>query len=397
MKNKNFNINFYKLAFLFLQIYAFVLPVDVILSGSNNIAYSNYIAIIFVLASLLEFIMKKKIYIRNFKDNVFLIIFPIYAILTIFFRQNEKTSFSLIVSFLVSYMLFFFAMLHNYNDDEKRKLIKIIEHSTIVVWLALIFFGNTNMNGRLNLSNGQRTMDPNYFVVGLSLLVSIKFFKILNRESNIVNVIELLSLLLISFMTGSRGGLIAILFAMLVLFLFSNIKTKNKIMFIVVMPIFVLILFKVGTQIIPQNVLERFSLENIEKGRGTGRIDIWIHALKMYSNNNVFRILFGSGFGTFQSVYSYDGHIAHNTFIQVLTEFGAIGFMFFVIMLCKVLIKLIKDKNYVLLSCVIGFLGGAMSLNLITYRAVWFVIFLIYVDIYKGNMKVKNEENAKNI
>ncbi|MEH7460134.1 polysaccharide polymerase, partial [Bacillus sp. JJ1127] len=89
----------------------------------------------------------------------------------------------------------------------------------------------------------------------------------------------------------------------------------------------------------------------------------------------------------FSNYYEYQFNeklYVHNTFLEILSESGTIGFLLYVTFLCALLVKLTKyslfrEKPYLLLT-MIAFLFQMMSLSLIINEA--FFLFLAIVVKY---------------
>lgn len=388
----NLKINFHKIGIFFFMIFILILPIDAVLVDKRtNLAYINYVILIYLLLRTIEILREGKLYTKDFTHNKLLVIFPIYLIFTIFFRQSELYSSFWILTFIVSYLFFFFSILNNYCAKDVKLIEIMIVLSSILVFLAVILFGNTRMNGRLALQMGSRTMDPNYFSVCLCLINSVCFYNILNKKKRIMHSIILIFLLLVIFMTGSRGGIIANIMALFILFCFSNIKLKNKIMFVIVLPIVILLFGNILIKNIPQNVLNRYTMQYNEKSKGAGRLEIWNHGLYTFKNNNVFRMIFGTGVGTYKYVTEYDGRVAHNMFIQMLVETGVVGEFMLIIIIFNTLKNTIQKKDYIVFASLCGLLIGAMSLDFINSRMLWFCLFLGNSELNVTQSKINKE------
>ena len=90
-----------------------------------------------------------------------------------------------------------------------------------------------------------------------------------------------------------------------------------------------------------KNLMIRFL--NLKEDGGSGRLFIYSELLKLYKNSTLFEMVFGHGY---QSTNKYIGILAHNDTLQILFDFGFIGFLLYSLFLFY-LIKLavVKHKN----------------------------------------------------
>ncbi|MCP4926371.1 MAG: O-antigen ligase family protein [Gammaproteobacteria bacterium] len=154
----------------------------------------------------------------------------------------------------------------------------------------------------------------------------------------------ILSTVLTVLLSGSRGGLIGlIIVAILTARLWGDYK-RLVFMPAIVMPIIVSLLFALENDYIVK-MLQRMVL--LGSGDSTvatsSRIDIWLALLDVYTSN-VRSMLIGNGYGI--SEYIGFGARAHNLYIMILVEFGAIGLILWLVLLRKVVRFIKRLKVY---------------------------------------------------
>ncbi|OOR05101.1 polysaccharide polymerase [Bacillus cereus] len=229
--------------------------------------------------------------------------------------------------------------------------------------------------------------DPNIFI----FYNTIFFMYYITNLYNTNNVIGFILCVTTSLLTFSRGGILAIVLVILVYICMSSFAKKVKI-------IMGLVLFGV--------VIFSFSLSNVVMGgelddilnkrisdfshdNGSGRFTLWEAAFKYFLSNPYI----GIGAFNFSNYYEYQFNAklyVHNTFLEILSESGIIGFLLYGAFLCILMVKLTKynlfrEKPYLLLT-MIAFLFQMMSLSLIINEAFFLFLAVVvkYISIYEG-------------
>ena len=177
-------------------------------------------------------------------------------------------------------------------------------------------------------------LDPNFvgipFVASMTLLLD----NVLNKKKTFVSITLYVVNAIAIVYTASRGSFLsAIISSVLVFafFLFSKkIKFTRKLFYFVLVVLLIGILIKV---IETQFPLQWERLTDFDSGdMGSGRLDLWKSALSWWEQNPIFG-------GGLHSNYLNTGRATHNTYLQILSETGLIGFgigiTFFVLMLKK--------------------------------------------------------------
>jgi len=100
------------------------------------------------------------------------------------------------------------------------------------------------------------------------------------------------------------------------------------------------------------NVVERVKTIGFDESASSGRTKLWKHAIDYFKNHSIF----GSGYGNWKlasipydkidlATFTMSYHV-HNDFIEILTETGLFGFIFYVFMFLFLLFYIVKSvKN----------------------------------------------------
>lgn len=372
MKNK-----IHRMSIAVLALFLLLLPIDAALGNLiGKISLINYIGFIYIFLRIFQIVLiDKKFSIVSFKKNIFLLIYIIYFVVSMLFRQNDQFNLFFYESFLLSAFIAILAIADTYEKKDFILFEKSIAFSFCSVLFAYLFMATTE-NGRL-VFNSTRTMDPNFFASGMCLMVGVLFNNILTKNKKILWIIMLVFALFIIMLTGSRSGLVANLVVIFFIFLFnSNVSRGKKISFIIMMLFVILFLSTNITKYIPQDILARFSLNYMINDSGAGRFIIWKRAIEFFYNNNILRMFIGTGPGTFQYLVMNGGHAAHNIYIQTLVEGGFLNFVIFMLFVIKTCINNLKNKNYLMFSVFIGCCISGLGIDINITRFFWICVFL---------------------
>lgn len=171
-----------------------------------------------------------------------------------------------------------------------------------------------------------------------------------------------------------RSGIIIILSVLVLLyyrdFLRRNIMyPKNWIFGVVVILCGILVYYKFSTSIVDVN--QRFNM--IEDDGGNGREAIYKDVISRYASADISCQLFGNGFNSVAGTDKTRALSAHNDFLEILYDFGAIGLFFYILIhisLIKWSIRLFKQQSpmsFPVLISYICFFVMSMVSHLVLY------------------------------
>lgn len=178
--------------------------------------------------------------------------------------------------------------------------------------------------------------DPHTFALYLGILIpfTIGFFFYNNKKNKKFYIFQITVMFLAFLFTFSRGGYFGFLVSFLFIFGFSfwyfKIKLNKKSLTAIFLGFLILILI-FSNSVFGERLLSSFSLSDISN---TGRIQIWKTSASVFLQN----LVFGAGLGNlpifFDPVASVKSPInAHNTYLDILSEVGLVGFFFFAMFL----------------------------------------------------------------
>ncbi|MDT8383279.1 MAG: O-antigen ligase family protein [Gammaproteobacteria bacterium] len=223
--------------------------------------------------------------------------------------------------------------------------------------------------------------DPNELSVFLAIAIPMAWYLSMRHQTVWLvwlNRLLIAALLIAILLTGSRTGLVvACVGITFILITMSRGSTGAKIS--------VGLLLIVGAialpQVIPESTWARLATLEEELASGTlnNRTNIWSAGLSIWLNN----LAFGVGAGAFRTATHINhGFVAapHNTFLSILVELGAVGFMLFGAIM-YVVWKKISEMPYLerwlyLSTCIILMLG-LFTLTWETKKPLWLLGSLI--------------------
>jgi O-antigen ligase len=177
-------------------------------------------------------------------------------------------------------------------------------------------------------------------------------------------------------LTGSRGGVLASMVALLIVPLTMTRLSPGR------LALAILLLIGSGAlavAYVPETIVNRLATtgSEVEDLSFGGRLRIWKAGVTAFAE----RPLIGSGTGAFKSAVSpylgYAPQVAHNSFLSVLVEEGLVGFLLYATMFIAVFLALMKlppfERRFTLV--LLATIGVAMMpLSWDDRKSVWFVL-----------------------
>lgn len=366
----------------------------------------RYVAIFFIVGVLMKLMFAK----RKIKIDFWFIIAVVIAITSIilsFFGIKGYTSFPIT---LVFNLIFFFCML-NCPISSKKVLVDQIWWFTILTlaysaWFLLQNGLSAFEEGRVNIF--EDSVNANQMAIGLAMLAAslVAHFLISNFKQKALHIALILATVFLTFLTGSRTSLLAILISSVIIFLYWLKLNSGKFGTALVITLLSAVLLYGIYQFLVSRfplLMDRFTVDNVVESGGTGRVDVWKAFLTEYFPHYW---LFGIGFDPQNLFYAVAdvngvGHGAHNIIIDILASSGIFGLTLHLMVFEKTRkeIKISAKKDcsalfpFAMLVCII-FTG--IGENVIRGRLFWFSIALCIIFTILINKEKTNAEEQKN-
>lgn len=326
------------------------------------------------------------------------LLFWLITVVSIFYSVNSDKTFSSVKALTLNLALVFcLGLMEEYNERELQLMQNALLVGGWITIALMLIFSDMSLNGRLTLLLGEKTQDQNYINGYFLYTFSWHCYQLFLQKKKL-HIIPTISILSMVLLTGSRGALVAFLLVIVVhvCIMFANSRHKiRNIVLVILLMILLLLVFDMILARMPENVAQRYSWDYIAEKGTSGRTRIWKFLLQHYSNDSVFRMLFGHGYGTTILVNTMDGRVAHNLYLDNLITLGIPGLILQLITQGTIVSILIKRRNYPLLGAYLGMIGMCISLSLVAYKPIWNIMLLSLAIDTHCRMHAPKENNNK--
>lgn len=309
------------------------------------------------------------------------LVYVIIVMISFFYSYDAADTMQRIVTISMNIGAILVLSMVSYNLREIHVLIKAVVFSGWLTLILMTFYSQVDLFGGLRLTvvvNGVY-QDPNY-LTGFLIFPSLYYYYDLIENKKKLSLIKMCVFLIFILLTGSRGGLLALVGATLLLTV-TWIVDKGFRMSSVVKIFSVLLLFiaviAVAVNVLPEEIVNRYNVTTVVESGGTGRFAIWTMAIENFSNFSIFNKLFGCGAGTI--AYFTGGIVAHNLWLESLLEIGALGTLVLFIFYYVYLNKAYAMKEYVVAASFFGYIIMSMSMSLFSFKPIWNIMLLILI------------------
>lgn len=293
---------------------------------------------------IIAYLLTNKIYVKNSIARSYYA-FIIISIITALIPGNYHFGLIYILKFisiLCIYLIVYFlcAWLENFE----RTILKTIIASAIiplVLGLYQIIFNKeaSLIAGDLNRIHGT-FVHPNVFAFFLLIIIAVSVIYLLNYNQKNLFLYFIIALSLVElYSTYTRGAWLGLAFMVIIYTTFSKIKFSNKLL------IFTLIIFLIIPLYTP--IADRFAnvlSTNPEESSLATRVYIWKEMFILAFH----KPLLGYGIGSFKTLSSHVlnwGIEAHNDYLKLLVETGALGLISYLVIQWNTLATIIKKKH----------------------------------------------------
>jgi O-antigen ligase len=384
-----------KVAFLLPLFYVLVFvvvgrPQD-ILTFLSALRPALILEVIAVLLALMNFAqLFSNVSFRNRQVTLFIALIAL-MIISIPFAVHRGWAFMFVFTEYISVIFFFFLFFIITTSSGALLNILKVACFSITAYLALSLLGGSLKGGRLGVGG---MFDPNDLAYLFVSFIPLNFLFLARGNRIYVRCISVFNIAfgsLAVLMTGSRGGLIGLMVAFIVLLISKtrSVKFIHKVAFIALC--LALVLFKSGS-IDFERLSTTFQPENdYNVTDDFGRIDLWKTGLRLMLTHP----LTGVGANCFEMSVAQDRQdrglvprwqTAHNSFVLIGAETGIIGFVLFTLLnfnAFRIFSKVARhgpseEMRRIAEMARIGFVGNfACSMFLSQAYSVYWVFFIV--------------------
>lgn len=256
-----------------------------------------------------------------------------------------------------------------YNEEEQ----KMIENIWIIVGIicAIVCITSTTTinqyENRIQIYILGYEEDVNHYPMYFTMPLVVAIKRITEKSKLMPLYAGLIVAMLYSVLKlGSRGGLIGVVCGIFACILFGAKSLQSKIGTMVAVVVVAVVVVLVLFPLLPEDVQQRFTVENVVESGGTGRVDIWKFSLS-YTFEKPERIMFGSGlfstYSIFPSTARVTNYVCHNQFIQTFFDQGIFGLSFYIATYAACIGRNIK-KNPYYAAAMVAIFGFSISLTM---------------------------------
>ena len=247
--------------------------------------------------------------------------------------------------------------------------------------------------------NGESVVNGNSNTVSLtvSMLSFFLFYEVFAGQHKIISSIPLVLSVVVILFTGSKAGFFSVvLYILLNISFYSSITLKKILALCIAIGFLIYIVFNneymyllLGTRL--EDFLGSIGvLDTLVIGDSTNiRSDMYVKGIDMWMDAPIF----GNGLGAFTAYSGYHTY-SHNTYTEILSSFGIIGFVVFYFLPMVTFYKALayrKESVFVkmaLVLSIIGFFFDTKSIKFLSYMGMVIVIVgYIFVNNYECDNK----------
>ena len=283
---------------------------------------------------------------------------------------------NILISLLPFFPFYYFGLKGYLTDEKVLKLFILMLPISI-----LSFYINRN-----NILENQMVDDENVVTNKAYLFVALLPYVFLISKRKIFAIFSFLVLIFFIIQSAKRGALISAVMGAIIFiyYQFSTIDPKKRFQGYIFSFIAFILILKFSLDLYQSNEYLVNRMSKIEDG-GSGRDIIYSNLWNnWYESNHILNYLFGFGFVS-TIHYSGTGHLAHNDWLELLTNFGLLGLFvylsIFLSMIEMILGKGMKKKYKLILICIflISLVQTIISMYYTSPTTIFSAILLGYI------------------
>ena len=353
-------------------LYFLLLPTTIAVnSAGNSILKLATLPIgLFFLISLL--LSKRKLQINGV--HLALLVYTLSVVATLF-CDTGAVSVDFVVGYVLNAALYVCLTVVPYNKSE----LELMENVQIVLLVILnvitLFFSGTEDNRTTLMIMGQ-TSDPNYFVGFFIFPLTIALKQVVSGKRRLLYMALVAVSMYSIFLSGSRGGLLAVAVTLAGFAVLYPSGFVKRIALLVGGLALMFVLWVVFRPLLPENIVERMSVESVLESGGTGRLEIWKSMIQEIVDQPE-KLLLGRGINAMHRLFingAWGDTVAHNQVLQIMYNQGFVGLISFLALTGISFFRCVKRRKTVAIA-ILGMMALSVSLSFNqTTRTFWNLI-----------------------
>lgn len=353
-------------------LYFLLLPTTIAVnSAGNSILKIATVPIgLFFLITILMSDKKMNLNIVHFS----LLVYTLSVVVTLFVDTGDA-SIANVSGYILNAALYICLSLVSYNKAELELMEKVQIVLLVILNVMTLLFSGTEDDRTTLMIMGQ-TSDPNYFVgfFIFPLAVALKHFA--SGKHRIFHLLLIAATLYSVFLSGSRGGLLAIAVTIAGFALIYPAGFWKRIAFVIGGAVLLCILWVIFKPLLPENIVERMSISDVVESGGTGRLVIWKSMFREIVEQPD-KLLIGRGVNALHKLFVdgvWTNAVAHNQILQTIYNQGLIGLISFLTIVVVSFFRCLKHRSIVSVA-ILGMMALSVSLSFNqTTRTFWNLI-----------------------
>ncbi|MDR4949079.1 O-antigen ligase family protein [Neobacillus cucumis] len=235
--------------------------------------------------------------------------------------------------------------------------------------------------------------DPNFFV----FYNTVFYTYYLCNAGTLKNKLGLLLCIIANILSFSRGGLLVMVFILILYIVINNPIKKLKLLAGLAVSLSAALFIAIEFMHFDVFGILQSRVGDLSQDGGSGRLELWSRAWDYFTSHMIF------GIGAFNfadyNFFQYRDNLeVHNTFLDILSESGLLGMTCFILFISLVLVQIFKSSipknNPYLLLTFLGLILQMAFLSVIINDM--FFMFLAILTTYLHNEKNLSNEEKKN-
>lgn len=336
----------------------------------------------FYLPGIVKYIRKMRINSSFMSQYYFF--FLLYALFSSFAIASYSGTGGKLLRYGYEFVIMMFIAVYPFNVQKISYLFRAYVYSCFAICIKMLLQRATleTDENRFSILNFGKLMDPNF-------LAALFVFPTLMLINNIIignykkkTILLLLLFLVVIVATGSRGALFAIGIGAIVIYLRQHIHFMKKVLLLIGMGIVGFLFLYLEA-----DKMSRFSAENLNDGSNELRFNLWAAAWDIFKSSPIF----GSGANSMIALGLKHGArinlMVHNTFLEILADYGILGFIFWIATPFTLLKRAISRGNVLVQGGIIATLFCAFFISAQNSAFYWQNIMFCYVML---KLKITN-------